>query len=1020
MIGSRSIAASGDQAEHLPSPTDENASASSLPIKAQPAKERDTGPPILITGSRIPRTDLTAVSPVTTIQSDEFKLQGATNAEDVLNQLPQVNPSQGEFVPPGAKGTATVDLRGLGSVRTLVLVNGHRLMPGDPRYPEADVNSIPTSLIRRVEVLTGGAAAVYGSDAVAGVVNFILDTNLDGLKFEGQIGGHQHNNRDRFAQVLLDQRQLPYPKGSVLDGRRVNVSAAFGHGFLDGRGHVALYGGYRQIAGVTQDQRDYGSCPITARIVDQRPSSIVECGGPIVSYPGNFFDNLDNVYQVTPDRTFVPGLSRFNYAPWHYIQRPDKRYAAGGFANFDFSKALQAYAEVMTMKDRSSWQVGPSGDFFNTETINCDNPLLSDQQRSLICRTGNFVGQTAVLDANGQLVQVTGTPTPFVDPVTGATYSRAWLLIALRNIEGGSIQDVLEHKSIRLLGGFKGELGRGVSYDASYLFGRVSLDRQYRNNLSISRMSKALDVVSDPSTGQPICRAVLIARSLGPSAAGADADCVPWDVFAIGKVTPQSTAYLSIPPSMSGWFKEQVGNVNATVQLDQWGIGSPWSDESSAINVGAEYRNDSVAFDPDEFAQANDIAGFGEQVFPIRGSIDTKEIFGEVRIPLLTKKLVQRLALEAGFRRSWYRSSRSRFSSDTYKLAFDLTAVSGLRLRASEQGANRAPNVQELFAPSQPDSFLRDPCAGATPIASEAQCLLTGVTPAQYGQVAKANGLFEYNALRGGNEQLQAETATTRAIGIVLQSRILRGFNATIDWWDIRLKGAISNIGAQAIVDSCVTSGDPIFCSRIHRDPNGSLWLGNGYVDNRLANLSSLKVRGIDGSADYSVPLGRLGSANFEFRGSYVLRWIVDNGGLSTPYDCAGLFGAPCFMQPRWKHTARSTWDPSHGISLSLQWRHTGGVKLAAIDPKFNLTDEVSPGHTKLRAQDYLDVATVFRDRKDFELRLGVNNVLDRQPPLVVGNTAAGDGPYNANTYPTWYDPLGRYIFASIAVGFKP
>jgi outer membrane receptor protein involved in Fe transport len=954
------------------------------------------------------------------VERDEFRRAGATNVEDVLNQLPQVNPSQGEFVSPGAKGTATVDLRGLGSVRTLVLVNGHRLMPGDPRYPEADVNSVPAPLIRRVEVLTGGAAAVYGSDAVAGVVNFILDTNLDGLKFEGQIGGYQHNNRDRFAQALLDQRQLPYPKGSVFDGRRVNVSATFGRNFFDGRGHVTLYGGYRRIAGVTQDQRDYGSCPITARIVNQKPSPILECGGPNVSYPGNFFDNLDNVYQVTPDRTFVPGLSRFNYAPWHFIQRPDKRYTAGGVANFDFSKALQAYAEVMGMKDRSSWQVGPSGDFRNTETINCDNPLLSDQQRSLICRTGNFVGQTAVLDANGQLVQVTGTPTQFIDPSTGATYSRAWLLISLRNIEGGSIEDVLEHKSIRLLGGFKGELGRGVSYDASYLYGRVSLDRQYRNNLSISRMAKALDVISDPSTGQPICRSMLIARALGPSTPGADGACVPWDVFAPGKVTPQSTAYLSIPPSMNGWFREQVGNVNATVQLDRWGLGSPWSEEGSAINVGAEFRKDRVEFDPDEFAQANDIAGFGEQVFPIRGSIETKEIFGEARIPMLAEKLVQRLAFEGGFRKSWYRNSRNSFSSDTYKLALDLTAVGGLRFRASQQGANRAPNAQELFAPPQPDSFLRDPCAGASPTASETQCTLTGVTPAQYGQVARANGLFEYHAILGGNEHLKPEAATTRAIGVVLQPRILRGFNATIDWWDIRLKGAISKIGAQAIVDSCIASGDPIFCSRIHRDPNGSLWLGNGYVDNRLANLGSLKVRGIDGSADYSVPLSRLGSAKFEFRGGYVLRWVVDNGGLSTPYDCAGLFGAPCGMQPRWKHTARATWEASRAASLSLQWRHTGGVKLAALDPEFNLTDQVSPGHTKLRPQDYFDVATVLSVRKGFELRLGVNNVLDRQPPLVVSNTAAGDGPYNANTYPTWYDPLGRYIFASLVLTLKP
>lgn len=958
-----------------------------------------------------------AISPVTTIYSEEFKLKGATNVEEVLNQLPQVNPSQGEFVSAGATGIATVDLRGLGAVRTLVLVNGHRLMPGDPRYPVADINSIPAAIIQRVEVLTGGAAAVYGSDAVAGVVNFLLDTKLNGLKLDVQIGGFQHSNSDRFARNLLDEKQLPYPRGGVFDGRRENISVAFGHAFVDDRAHITVYGGYRKIDAVTQNQRDYGACPITARLL---AASTLECGGPLVSYPGNYFDNLGNTYQVTPDRTFVPGTTRFNYAPWNFYQRPDTRYTGGGFATVDVSRSIQAYLEVMAMKGRTIWQIGPSGDFRNTETINCDNPLLSDQQHSLICKTGNFVGEIPTFDSGGNLVQITGTPTPFVDPVTGAAYSRAWLLISRRSVEGGSIQDDLQHKSVRLLAGVKGEIGRGISYDASYLLGRVRLDRKYRNNLSISRLEKALDVVSDPSSGQPICRSALIARELGTSAAGADNSCVPWDVFATGQVSPQSVAYLSVPPAMSGWFRQQVGNLNATFLLDRLGLRSPWSDEGSAINVGTEFRKDSVEFDPDEFAQANDIAGFGEQVFPIRGSIDTKEMFGEARIPLITGKLVQRLAFEGGIRKSWYSNARSHSSSNAYKLALDLTPVSGVRLRASQQGANRVPNVQELFAPVQPDSFLRDPCAGNNPTASAAQCALTGVSPTQYGHVAKVNGIFDYNAIIGGNEDLRPESATTRAVGIVLQPRIVKGFDATIDWWDIDLKGAISRIGAQAIVDSCLASGDPIFCGRIHRDPNGSLWLSNGYVDNRQANLGSLKVRGIDTSADFSVPLGRLGSASVQFRGSYVLRWIVDNGGLSTPYDCAGLFGAPCGMQPRWKHTARATWDASHTTSLSLQWRHLGGVRLAALDPGFKLTDEVSPAYATLRPANYFDLASVFRIHGGLELYLGVNNVFDRQPPLVVSNTAAGDGPYNGNTYPEWYDPLGRYIFASVIVALRP
>jgi len=1016
--GSSSIAASADQAYEQSTPN--GGATPSSASRPQPSGESDNALPIIITGSRIPRTDLTAVSPVTMVDGHEFKLQGATNVEEALKQLPQVNPSQDVLAPPGATGAATIDLRGLGAVRTLVLVNGHRLVPGDPRYPVPDVNIIPTSIVRRVEVLTGGAAAVYGSDAVAGVVNFILDTNIDGIRLDAQIGAYQHSNRDKFAQGLLDQRQFPYPKGSVLDGRRESVSVAFGKSFFDDRAHVTLYGGYRKIAGVMQDRRDYGACPLTAKMTGQQLTPVLECGGPVVSYPGNFFDNLLNIYTVAPDRTFVPGLSRFNYAPWHYIQRPDKRYTAGGFATFEFSRAVQAYAEVMAMKDRTVWQVGPSGDFRDTDSINCDNPLLSDQQRSLICRTGNFIGEIPVFDGNGNLATIVGSPTPFADPATGKTFNRAHLLISLRNIESESIQDDLRHKSIRLLGGFKGDLGRGVRYDASYLSSRVSLNRQYRNNFSIARLGRALDVVSDPSNGQPVCRSALIARELGPSAPDADANCVPWDIFAPGQVTPQSIAYLSIPPSMHGSFRERVGNVNATVDLSRWGVRSPWSDEASAINVGAEYRRDAVDFDPDAFTEAGDVAGFGEPVFPIDGSISTKEVFGEARVPLLTNRPVRRLAFEGGFRKSWYSNARSSFTSDAYKLALDLTAVSGLRLRASQQRANRAPNILELFAPTEADAFNRDPCAGISPLASEEACALTGVAPGQYGHVPEATtNLFEYSAIMGGNEGLQPETATTRTIGIVLQPRILRGFNATIDWWDIRLKGAISKIGAQAIVDSCIASGDPIFCSRIHRDPNGSLLKGDGHVDNSLANLGALKVRGIDGSADFSLLLGRLGSANLGFRGTYVLRWVIDNGGLSRPYDCAGLFGAPCGMQPRWRHTARATWDPFRPVSLSVQWRHMGGAKLAALDPKFNLTDQVSPGHATLRAQDYFDIATVFTVRKDLELRLGVNNLLDRQPPLVIGNTAAGDGPYNSNTYPTWYDPLGRYIFASVSVDLK-
>jgi len=989
-----------------------------VPATAAPVRKGEASSPILVTGSRIPRADLTAVSPVTMVQAEEFKLQGTSNVEEVLNRLPQVNPSEGEFVSAGATGLATVDLRGLGSVRTLVLVNGRRLIPGDPRFSVADLNSIPTTLIQRVEVLSGGAAAVYGSDAVAGVVNFILDTKLEGLKVEGNVSAYQHDNRNNFVRGLLDQRQFPYPRGSAVDGWRSDASAAFGEYFSERRGHIEVYAGYRIIAALAQDGRDYSSCSITAAVIRQRPTDTIECGGALLAYPGNFIDNLGNTYQVTADRTFVPGVGRFNITPWNYFQRPDRRFTGGGFVNFDLSGAVRAYAEVMAMSDRSIAQTSPSGDAANTETINCDNPLMSEQQRTLICRNGNFVGQTPLFDASGNLFQVLGTPTPFVDPVTGAVYSRGWMLVSRRSIESGAIQDKLQHRSVRLIGGLRGDLGHGVTYDASYQFGHVSFDEQLNNILSISRLGKALDIVTDPSTFQPVCRSVLIARQLGSSADGADPDCAPWDIFAPGQVSVQSVAYLVIPLTTHGHFEQQIINVNATVELDRWGIMSPWADEGPAINVGAEHRRDQVDFAPDAAAQSGDIAGFTPQLSPIRGSVSTYEIFGEARIPLVSGGFVRRLSFEGGFRKSWYDHGPTMFSTDAYKLALDLTPVTGLRLRASLQRANRVPNVQELFTPAQPSSFDLDPCAGVTPDASEAQCALTGVMPGQYGQVL-SNSAFGYHSVIGGNAGLQPEISTTHAVGVVLEPKGLRDFTATIDWWDIRLNRAIAEIGGQTIVDDCIATAGPVFCDRIHRDPNGSLWLGSGHVDDRQANIGALKVRGIDIGSNYSVHLGRLGSANLEFRGSYVLRWITDKGGLSIVYDCAGLFGTPCGVQPRWKHIARTTWKSSAG-SLSLQWRHTSGLTLAALDPKFGLTNTVSNADTKLRAQDYLDVATLFRLKGKAEFRVGVNNIFDREPPLIVRNTAAGGGPVNGNTFPEWYDPLGRYLFASATLNFGP
>jgi outer membrane receptor protein involved in Fe transport len=964
-------------------------------------------PPIVITGSRIPRTNLTAVSPVTMIDQQEIKLEGVTLTEELLNQLPMVSPDQGAFVSAGATGTATVDLRGLGAARTLVLLNGRRLLPGDPAYPAPDLNAIPSSLIKRVEVLTGGASSVYGSDAVAGVVNFIIDTRFTGLRFDGQASFFQHDNRvgSPIRDVLVNEG-LAFPKGNSVDGDRRDINAAWGTSLLGGRGHVTLYAGYRKLSQLTEDKRDYTACTIGAE--DFAPDQL-KCGGSPVSFPGNFITNFD-LFQIGPDRTFTPGFDPFNFAPWNFLQRPDRRYTGGGFADLEISDALNPYLEVMYMDDRSVAQVAPSGNFFGTQDINCDSPLLSDQQRSQVCFDGNFVGQFPIFDDDGNFLGIAGTPTPFTDPVSGSTYNRGWLFIGRRNVEGGPRRDDKRHKNLRLLGGLKGELGRGITYDASYLYGRVSFNSAFTNELSSTRIRRSLDIVSNPSTGQPVCRSVLT---------GEDPNCVPWDIFALGAVTRQATDYLALSAHRSGSVSEQVATGFVTAQLGERGIRSPWAEEGPALNLGAEYRKDYTDFRPDALYQSGDLAG-SDPLSPYSGSVRVKELFGEARIPLIEHRFIDRLALEWGYRQSWYSNPENRFSTNSYKAALDVVPLRGIRLRASHQRAVRAPNIVELFAPEFSYQFGNDPCAGVSPHATLEQCERTGVTSAQYGNIlAIPSDSFGYNARAGGNPFLEPETATTRTLGLVLEPRFLPSFNVTIDWFDIKLKGAVGEIFARTIVDTCIETGDPLFCSRIHRDAAGSLWLSQeGYVDDRNANIGSLQVRGIDIGVDYSRKLGRFGSVNLRFLGSRLQRYVIDNGGLSTPRNCAGFYGFPCSLPfPRWRHTARLTWESQSGLSLSLHWRYIGGTRLASI--KYRPDLPFSSRDAKLPAYSYFDVTGLFSAGSRHVLRFGVNNIFDKQPPVVTASFAACSNGCNGGTFPQLYDPLGRYVFVGATLNFK-
>jgi outer membrane receptor protein involved in Fe transport len=969
-------------------------------VAAATADESQT---IVVTGSRIAQPNLTSASPVTVVAAQEIKLQGATRIEDVINNLPQSFATQSSSVSNGSNGTATANLRNLGDQRTLVLVNGRRLMPGDPNSTSsaADLNVIPSALIKRVDVLTGGASSVYGSDAVGGVVNFVLDNEYEGISIDTNYGLYNHKNRSKRFQQLSDNSNIPAPGGQTFDGRQFDISLKMGVGTEDGRGHVVGYVGYRKIAAIEQGDRDYSSCGLNAPAGNNGPDYV--CGGSATAFPANFTlgdaaeDGPPTSYTLNANGDLVAGTSLYNANPLNYYQRPDKRYTAGFLASYEVSDAFKPYTEFMFMEDRTVAQLAPSGDFSNTSTINCDNPLLSGLQAATFCRATNLV-----TDDNG--VQVFRNP-------DGSTYNRGTVFIGRRNVEGGARQADLTHTSYRIVVGAKGDIARGVSYDVYGQYGTTKYNQIYRNEFSVSKTTRALDVIAGPN-GVPTCRSVID---------GSDPACVPLNIFGTAAITPAALAYVQQNGFQQGDTKEKIVSGSVTFLGDEYGIKTPWSDDGIGLNVGAEYREESLNLEVDEGFLTGDLAGQGGPTLPVAGKYNVKEAFAELRVPLVTDKpFFHELSLEGGFRFSDYSLSGSVTS---YKGLLTWAPVRDITLRGGYNRAVRAPNVQELFvSQSVQIDGATDPCAGTRAEltaagVTAAQCALTGLPVSQYGLVTP-NPSEQYNGLLGGNVNLAPEKADTYTAGLVLQPSFLPGFNATVDAFRIKVKGIIGTIGADTIIAQCIASGDPTLCGFINRDAgaNYTLWqTPQGYISDTNVNAGTLTTQGIDVGANYTLRTDTAGTFALAVSGTYVDKFNSAKAGAS--FDCAGFYGAQClFPQSKWRHQARLSWTSANGIGISGRWRYLSATKYERTSSDADLAGSSFVLDRRVPAQSYFDLAVTARVADKLNFRIGANNILDKSPPIL-SQSASPIGSYgNGNTYPGIYDANGRYLFVGLTI----
>jgi iron complex outermembrane recepter protein len=955
--------------------TGAQAQISNTPAAAAPADASE----IVVTGTRIKRPNLESNSPLTAVGEAEIRYQGATSVEGVLNRLPQFTADANENASNGSDGTSNINLRHLGNNRVLVLINGQRMLP----QQAVDTNFVPSALVQRIDVVTGGASAVYGSDAVSGVVNFVLRDNLDGFRLDAQSSVYQHGNGDDYLRGLASSKGYATASPNVVDGAKIDFNGAFGKNFADGRGNITVYGGYRKTKPVVQATRDVSACALDPNA----DTTGLVCGGSSNNQWGLFTllsgPNKGKTLNNTKDgaHTWVPYDSSFLYntSPTNYFQRSDERYTAGSFAKFKFSDAAEVYGSFMYMNDHTFSQAAPSALFQGTTfTIPCNNPYLSASQATTLCGAAAGTAQTEDTFIGYRLV----TPR----------------------------RDNLRHEDFRYTAGVRGQIAKGFSYDVNFLQSRVKYDETYLNNVDNLKAQNALNAVS--VNGTPTCRSVID---------GTDPACVPIDVFAAGGVDP-TNAYIFSPSNTKSRNKQTVFSGTINGDLGAYGVKSPWAERGIGIAMGAEHRKESLVFTADAVAQQNGTNNAD-------GIITVNEGYGEIEVPILADlPFAKELTINGGGRYSSYHNEQKStgFKSDynvwTYKAELSWAPISDVRVRASYNRAIRAPNITELFgAVGLGNVTATDPCAGPTPALNAATCALTGVTAAQYGNIPECPaGVCVQQG--GGNRNVKPEKADTYTVGLVLTPRKIRGLSFSVDYFHIKIKDYISSIDPSLTISQCTQTGDPYYCGLFHRDPNSGVLFGNnGYVVGTTLNTGYLQTSGLDFTGSYNLGIGKLGKLDFDFTGTYLMELVTEPlPGLGS-YDCKGLYGYTCGVpSPTWRHQLRTTWEfpGASKPTLSLAWRYFGGVTLSSVsnDAYLNTPSLASVFNRKISAYNYFDLSGTITVDKRLTLRAGVNNLMDKDPPAVAQGALASFG--NGNTYPAVYDPLGRTIFVGATVEF--
>jgi len=959
------------------------ATASALTLAG--AAKADTVETVVVTGSRIPQVGLTATSPVTSLGAKDIKLDGANSIGNLLSTLPSVvNDGDGQSVNNGSVGVSTIDLRNLGTKRTLVLVDGKRLVAADASL-NVDTNQIPATMIDRIEVLTGGASAVYGSDAVAGVVNIILKKDFQGIEADSQASLTDHG-----------------------DGLTHDSSLILGVSSDNGKGNVTIYGEFMHRDPISEANRDFSANALAA-------TNYTGCHGLPATHFGGFcfgggsgtiFEGRVKTVSLggpTAGTTtmFTPGGGiaaydgrTFNFAPFQQLQTQGQRYSFGATGHYQVDEQVDFYTRLTFSDNQVRTQIGPSPmtALFN---INCGNPEMSDAVRQAIFGTtpgGTIAAQCATDIEAGH---------------TGSIFDQRLVSLARRLVEVGPRIGVNEHSAFQLVGGIKGDLGEGWSYDFSGQYGHTFVSQVLLNDALKANFQNGLLV--DPNTG--LC-------TQDP------ANCSPMNFFTgDAGLTAANVNYIRSNLVVNTYVNQWDMQLNVVGNLDEFGIRSPWAKDPIGVGIGGEYRQEDAAVRPDHNLQIGNLVG-NNQIVATSGGFRVGEAYGEMRIPIIQDmEFARDLTFEGSGRFSSYDRAGSTW---TWKAGLEWQVIDDVKFRVAQERSVRAPNVSELFTPPGGTSANagRDPCAdNSTVVTTAALCIATGVPAGSVFSKSLECPTNQCQGAVGGNPFLKPEVSDSRTLGVVLTPTFIPGLTATVDWYDIKIAKYIVAIPMPTILSNCYSttlnptqSATNPFCTFIHRDALGTIATTNtGFVVQAEGNIAENKTDGLDFEVNYDTDLGDWGMPGWgSLTANWIANWASFNELSVVGFSCVGLWGSNCGEpEPRFKSNLRLTWaDPDNEFSVSLKWRHLSGVE-------FELNHHLPDSHGNFFTNsptldipdfDYIDLSATWAVSDQLELRGGVRNLFGRNPPVTDNNTAPASS-INGNTFPGTYDALGRVVF---------